>query len=148
MREKDFSIETATKHVQDIVRRNAEGLIACGVSSTEAEREIIRFLPQLQSFANDFTDFGSAGKGRKSIDQLATLERHGAPSTVRFVANDVTQSRTCNIARAGPEGFERLFELHQSLPVPMFRVLYVPDGLNWRGMSNVHKTTYGSSRLR
>jgi hypothetical protein len=89
MREKDFSIETATKHVQDIVRRNAEGLIACGISSKEAEREIIRFLPQLQSFSNDFTDFGSMGKGRKSIDQLASLERHAAPSTLRFVANEV-----------------------------------------------------------
>jgi hypothetical protein len=89
MREKDFSIETATKHVQNIVRRNAEGLIACGISSKEAEREIIRFLPQLQSFANDFTDFGSMGKGRKSIDQLATLERHAAPTSLRFVANEV-----------------------------------------------------------
>jgi hypothetical protein len=89
MRDKDFSIETAKKHLHYIVRRNAEGLIACGVSSKEAEREIIRFLPQLQSFSNDFTDFGILGKGRKTADQLVTLERHGAPSTVRFVANDV-----------------------------------------------------------
>jgi hypothetical protein len=68
----------------DIVRRNAEGLIACGVSSTEAEREIIRFLPQLQ-VCQPFLIL-VVGKGQ-SIGQLATLERHGAPSTV--VANDV-----------------------------------------------------------
>jgi len=88
MREGDFSIESTKKFLDTIVRRNAEGLLACGVSSAEAKREVIKFLPQLQKFAKDFTDFGSQ-TGRKSVDQLATLEGHGAPSAVRFVANAV-----------------------------------------------------------
>jgi DNA replication factor Dna2 len=82
MRAKDFTVATATHHIQTIVRQNAEGLLACKTSSRDAEQELMRFLPQLQRFANEYTEFGGGQK-----NQATLLEPHrgnAAPTT--FVA--------------------------------------------------------------
>jgi len=88
MKEKDFSIESASMHLQQILRRNAEGLLACGATSREAGQEVIKMLPQLQQFANVFTEFGQS-RDKRSLDQLAVLEPQGAHPSVRLVANSV-----------------------------------------------------------
>ena len=84
MKTKDFSNEAAVAHVKSIVRENAESLLACNISSREAEKEILKFLPQLRRFANEYTEFG-AGAGSKD----ANLESHGAAKSSHFVAKSV-----------------------------------------------------------
>ena len=88
MREKDFSIKSASMHLQQILRRNSEGLLACGTTSREAEQEVMKMVPQLQQFATDFTVFGQC-RDKKALNQLAVLEPQGAQPSVRLVANSV-----------------------------------------------------------
>lgn len=57
MKDKDFSLHSAEKHVRQIVRKNAESLLACDVTTREAEDEVMKFFPQLQLFADRFTAF-------------------------------------------------------------------------------------------
>jgi CRISPR/Cas system-associated exonuclease Cas4 (RecB family) len=84
MKTKDFTNEAAIAHIKSIVRENAESLLACNISSREAEKEIIKFLPQLRRFANEYTEFGS---GAESKD--AYLESHGSAKSSHFVAKSV-----------------------------------------------------------
>jgi hypothetical protein len=86
MKTKDFSNMAAIAHVKSIVRDNAESLLACNVSTREAEKEILKFLPQLQRFANEYTDFGS---GTKSKIPHGHLESHGAATSSNFIAKSV-----------------------------------------------------------
>jgi hypothetical protein len=84
MKTKDFSSDAALAQIKSIVRENAESLLACNISSREAEREIVKFLPQLRRFANEYTTFGS---GTESQD--AYLESHGAAKSSLFIAKSV-----------------------------------------------------------
>jgi len=86
MRGMDFSPNTARKFVQQIVRKRAEGLLSCGVTSAEAKQELIKFLPQIIRFADKFTEF--SGKP-KQIRELSDLESHGNQPTIKFVATAV-----------------------------------------------------------
>ena len=86
VREKNFTVESATHHIQTIVRQNAEGLLACKTSSREAEHELLRFLPQLQRFADEYTEFGDGAKGGYR-NHAKILESYGAnASPTTFVA--------------------------------------------------------------
>lgn len=84
MKTKDFTNEGAIAHIQSIVRDNAESLLACNISTREAEKEILKFLPQLRRFANDYTEFGS-GVAAKDV----YLESHGAAKSSNFLAKSV-----------------------------------------------------------
>jgi hypothetical protein len=84
---KDFSLDTARKHVANIVRANAEGLIACGLTSNEAELEIIKFLPQLQAFAGKFTALD--GKPVDDPNVLPFLEPSGTLAPIQFYVEAV-----------------------------------------------------------
>ena len=85
MKEHDFSLETASRLVDKLVKENAEGLLSCNVSSREAVDEVIKVLPQLQRFANEYTEFGQV-KGPRSIGQAASLESQDAAAPTRFIA--------------------------------------------------------------
>jgi len=85
MKEHDFSLETATRLVDKLVKENAEGLLSCNVSSREAVDEVIKVLPQLQRFANEYTEFGQV-KGPRNLGQAASLESQGAAVSTRFIA--------------------------------------------------------------
>jgi DNA replication factor Dna2 len=85
MRAEDFTVATATIHIQTIVRQNAEGLLACNTSSKDAEEELLRFLPQLQRFATEYTEFG--GKNSEHKTQATLLEpQRGNVVPTTFVA--------------------------------------------------------------
>lgn len=86
MKEQDFTVESAIDHISKIVRQNAEGLLSCNVSSRQAEQEILKFLPQLQRFASEYTEFG---RGNRRSSQTAVLECHGTASPTQFVAKSV-----------------------------------------------------------
>ena len=58
MTEKDFSETKMTANVKDIIRKNAEGILACNSSSNEAEQELMKVNRQLITFANTYTTFG------------------------------------------------------------------------------------------
>ena len=82
MKEKEFHIEFIRKQVSEIVRDNAEGLLACDISPHEAELELIKFAPQLQLFASQYTVLN----GRQpiaSMEQLPVLESCGTSAPVR-----------------------------------------------------------------
>jgi len=87
-REKEFSFQVARSHVSHITRRNAEGLLACRVSSTEAEEEVLKVWPQIERFVKEYTLFQSSGQEFNS-NTLPFLESVGSCQPVRFVANSV-----------------------------------------------------------
>lgn len=84
MRAKDFTLATATNHIETIIRQNAEGLLACKTTSRDAEQELLRFLPQLQRFASEYTEFGSNGGQKNKATSLEPHRGNVAPTT--FVA--------------------------------------------------------------
>jgi DNA replication factor Dna2 len=85
MKLKDFTVSTASALIKVIVKRNAEGLLACRVTSREAEQELLKFVPQLQRFANEYTEFGQM-KGPRHISQCAVLEDPGSGEPKQFIA--------------------------------------------------------------
>ena len=86
MKSKDFTNSAAIAHVKSIVRENAESILACNVSTREAEKEIVKFLPQLQRFAKEYTEFRT---GVPSTMFHAQLESHGAAQSSSFIAKSV-----------------------------------------------------------
>jgi DNA replication factor Dna2 len=85
MKEQDFAVEPTIAHIRKIVKQNAEGLLSCNALSREAEQEILKFLPQLQRFANEYTEFGQV-RGPRSLGQSALLESHGTVLPTQFIA--------------------------------------------------------------
>jgi DNA replication factor Dna2 len=88
MKLNDYSRETALSLVKSIVRENAESLLACNLSTQEAEQEIFKFAPQIQQFANKFTEFGTK-IDNKNHQATAILESHGGAKSTKFVAKSV-----------------------------------------------------------
>lgn len=87
MTEKDFSETKMTANVKDIIRKNAEGILACNSSSNEAEQELMKVNRQLITFANTYTIFGPRSSFSKSP---ITLESQaGGNSRTTFVADSV-----------------------------------------------------------
>jgi hypothetical protein len=76
MKEKDFTVASAMTQIRKIVRQNAEGLLACNLSSREAEQEIFKFLPQLKRFAKEYTEFGESNESNHP-SKGTILENYG-----------------------------------------------------------------------
>lgn len=88
MTSNNFTIKTAKHFTKRIVRDFAESLVGCGVTDTEAQREVLRVLPQLQRFAMDYTSFDDDKRASKNTTG-ATLEGQGAVPSINFVARSV-----------------------------------------------------------
>jgi hypothetical protein len=88
LQEKDFSHLTAKANVQKIVRRNAEGLLGCGVTVAEAEHDVLAMLPTIKQFVDQYT---AIGREEEEIPpQPSTIvQGHGHQSDIKFVANSV-----------------------------------------------------------
>jgi DNA replication factor Dna2 len=87
MKDQNFSVEAAIEYTHNIINRHAEALLSCNVSSSEAESEILRFLPQLQFFASTYTEFGQTTAPCNSAGAL--LESHASSRPLKFVAKSV-----------------------------------------------------------
>jgi hypothetical protein len=88
MKEQTFTVESAIVHICKIIKQNAEGLLLCSVPSREAEQEILKFVPQLQRFANKYTEFGQV-RGPRNRSHSAVLDSHGTASPTQFIAKSV-----------------------------------------------------------
>jgi hypothetical protein len=90
MSNQDFSWPTAKSIVQNIVRRNAESLVGCGIHDTEAREEVLRVVPQIQRFAADFTSFIKRRRQPSASDAYGSrLKGNGTQPDMHFVANSV-----------------------------------------------------------
>lgn len=83
----DFSLDFAKEVIHKIVTKNAEALVGCGINRVEAEQEVLRVLPQFQTFANEYTSF--ARSNRVACQPTATVEGLGFNPPMRFVADRV-----------------------------------------------------------
>jgi len=88
MKVRDFSLAGAQKVFDGIVRQNAETLVACGITAREAELEVLKMVPQIERFANDYTAFGTIPAPQWAAPNLEPASGHSAP-IVRFLAKDV-----------------------------------------------------------
>jgi hypothetical protein len=89
MKEREFSLASARSHCERIVRQSAESLVACGISSRDAQLEILKVVPQIERFANEFTTFGPTSKSSfPIIPNLEPIAGFAQPF-VHFVAEDV-----------------------------------------------------------
>lgn len=88
LQEKDFSHLTAKANVQKIVRKNAEGLLGCGVTVAEAEHDVLAMLPTIKQFVDQYT---AIGREEEVIppQPSAIVQGHGHQSDIKFVANSV-----------------------------------------------------------
>jgi hypothetical protein len=84
----DFSIHFAKDTIHKIITKNAEALVGCGVTRSEAEEEILRVLPQFQIFANEYTSFAGSNHSRNT-SPTATVQGMGINPPMRFVADRV-----------------------------------------------------------
>jgi hypothetical protein len=73
LKHQHFTRQEAETHIDLIVRQHAESLLACGVSSCEATRELAQFIPTLMRFTEQYTDLKSCRSGgamlRNMFDQ-------------------------------------------------------------------------------
>ena len=84
LRSRDFSEAFVRKQIPQIIHQNAEGLVACQVSSSEAETELFKIFPQLVAFLDGFTSLGSSPNGIGGH-----LERHGGYEAIQFLVENV-----------------------------------------------------------
>ena len=88
MKENKFDASTAIADAKKIVRRNAIGLIGCGMSVEEAEKEVVEVMPSIREFVSQHTRFGDTGSVTAFVDRPA-LAGHGHQHSIRFVADAV-----------------------------------------------------------
>jgi len=50
---------TTVTYAKDIIRQNAETLVGCGISDSDAMGDVLACLPELQRFAADYTNLGN-----------------------------------------------------------------------------------------
>jgi len=87
LRDCDFSRDAMSNRIRRVVRKNAEGLLSCNVASSEAEAEMYKFVPQLEAFVREFTDFASPGS--KKLEHGTVLEDQTNKPSIRFLATQV-----------------------------------------------------------
>jgi hypothetical protein len=63
--------------------------VACGVSTRDAELEILKVVPQIEQFANDFTIFGQASTGNSAMGPNLEPTAVSAQPSIHFIAQDV-----------------------------------------------------------
>ena len=90
MRSQDFSVQAAGKFVHAISREFAGSLVALGITNAEAQKEVIRVLPQLQQFALNYTSFGMLPATRTPANVKGSiLEGNGIQPDLHFLAGQV-----------------------------------------------------------
>jgi DNA replication ATP-dependent helicase Dna2 len=89
MTEKDFNLATLRANIKTIVRLNAEGILACGVSSDEAERELSKVIGQLVNFANTYTTFGPRSTTTRTTPQVVLENSAGSHSRTTFLVESI-----------------------------------------------------------
>jgi DNA replication factor Dna2 len=89
IRLRDFSMACAQRACKIIVRKNAESLVAAGLTTREAEVEILKVVPQIQQFVAEFTSFGESHHDKSFT--LPNLVPAVGPveAAVHFMAHDV-----------------------------------------------------------
>jgi hypothetical protein len=110
MSNQDFSWPTAKSIAQNIVRRNAESLVGCGVKDAEAREEVLRVVPQIQRFAADFTSFQGAAIKRQRQPSASNaygsrLKGNGIQPDMHFVANSVSDDVAIVCPELGLKGY-------------------------------------------
>ena len=89
MSNQDFGWPTAKVFATNIVRRNAESLVGCGIRESEARAEVLKVVPQIQRFAAQYTTFIDKARSSKSNALGALLKGNGMQPDMQFVANSV-----------------------------------------------------------
>lgn len=89
IRLRDFTMECAQRACTVIVRKNAESLVAAGLTSREAEIEILKVVPQIQQFVAEFTTFGGSHRGKHGSHPNLVPAVGSVQPAVRFTAHDV-----------------------------------------------------------
>lgn len=84
MNHNDFSIEFAKASVLAIVRQTAENLVALGIKEAEAQKEVLRVLPQLQQFSSSFMDVHNP-----SLDKATQLDGNGVNPGLKLIVQTV-----------------------------------------------------------
>jgi DNA replication factor Dna2 len=84
MKKGDFTVGSISSYIKAIVRKNSEGILGCGTSSIEAEKEILKFIPQIIEFAKKFTSFGPSSRTGAILEN-----QNGDSPTTHFVAEAV-----------------------------------------------------------
>ena len=85
--EKELTQSIMFRIVQRIVRENAEGLLACKMSSREAEKSLMDMRAMIQEFIRDYT---SLSVPQRAENPQAVLPGNRIDSDVRFVATGVS----------------------------------------------------------
>jgi DNA replication ATP-dependent helicase Dna2 len=84
MNSNDFSIAFAKASVLAIVRQTAENLVALGIKEAEAQKEVLRVLPQLQEFRSAFMDAQT-----HSLDKAAKVDGNGVSPGLKVIVRSV-----------------------------------------------------------
>jgi hypothetical protein len=89
MSNQDFGWPTAKAFAKNIVRRNAQSLVGCGIRESEASAEVLKVVPQIQRFAGQYTTLNDKAGSYTSNPTGALLKGNGIQPDMQFVATSV-----------------------------------------------------------
>jgi hypothetical protein len=88
MKQKNFDLAFAKRNVHKLARQNAEGLLGCGVSTVEAQEEILKVFPVIRDFVAEYTALGKP-PSPELLNNGMKVEGHGYQSNIKFLTHKV-----------------------------------------------------------
>jgi hypothetical protein len=88
MRQENFDLAFAKRNVHKLARQNAEGLLGCGVSTAEAQEEILKVFPVIRDFVAEYTALGKP-PSPELLNNGIKIEGHGYQSNIKFLTHKV-----------------------------------------------------------
>eukprot|EP00980_Cylindrotheca_fusiformis_P003268 scaffold738_cov124-Cylindrotheca_fusiformis.AAC.7 len=88
MRQANFDLAFAKRIVHKLVRQNAEELLGCGVSTAEAQGEILSVFPVIRNFVQEYTALGKL-PNPELLDNAIKIAGHGYQSNIKFLTHKV-----------------------------------------------------------
>eukprot|EP00934_Nitzschia_sp_Nitz4_P003179 Nitzschia sp. Nitz4//scaffold57_size113557//16663//21714//NITZ4_003983-RA/size113557-snap-gene-0.45-mRNA-1//-1//CDS//3329554822//3169//frame0 len=88
MKEQNFELPFVQRHVHQIIRENAESLLGCGLSSSDAERQMLETMPILREFVKQHTTFaGVTTKSPSAEPSTHVLGHLGSDKGIHFATH-------------------------------------------------------------
>ncbi|CAJ1969202.1 unnamed protein product [Cylindrotheca closterium] len=89
LRENKYDMRFAKRAIRNMVRENAEGLLGCGVSTLEAQQEVLKVVPIIQNFVGQYSNFGKEIPDSNAVSNAARIEGNGYQSNIKFLTHKV-----------------------------------------------------------
>lgn len=88
LRQENFDLAFSRRVVHKLARQNAEGLLACDVTTAEAQEEILKVFPVIRDFVAEYTALRKP-PSPELLSNAIKVAGHGYQSNIKFLAQKV-----------------------------------------------------------